>query len=338
MPAVSVVMVCHRDTEWLRPAIASVFAQTLKDLELVLVDNGAGLSVQSLGELGRDSRLRWVQCPKNFGIPKGHNLGIAAARGEHIALLDHDDLMLPQRLERQVALLTAEPSLGLVASRAATVDQMGRIIGREFALLDGAMQHRYTQFGGPVVTPAYTGRRNIFQALPYREEFTWAADFDFLARAAEQFKFSASPEVLLHYRRHAGQTTVVQAASIAHEQCVIRLLTARRRAHRPENLLGAGQALEEARGAPRDVASMYAQSATDCLREGLVVLAVYHARKMLAIRRDISAVKTALEIYGAALRLAPREAGQLSRLFFTGPLRAYGFKSAEVDKIALVIG
>jgi hypothetical protein len=83
---------------------------------------------------------------------------------------------------------------------------------------------------------------------------------------------------------------------------------------------------------------MYAQSATDCLREGLVVLAVYHARKMLAIRRDISAVKTALEIYGAALRLAPREAGQLSRLFFTGPLRAYGFKSAEVDKIALVIG
>ena len=114
MPQVSVLMVFHRVTPFFEPAVRSVLEQTFDDLELVLVDNGTGLPVKALGELGADPRVHWVRLPCNEGIPSGHNAGVAAARGEFIALQDYDDIALPHRLERQVATLRADPGIGLV--------------------------------------------------------------------------------------------------------------------------------------------------------------------------------------------------------------------------------
>lgn len=178
-------MVFHRDTPFLRPAIESVRRQTFRDWELVLVDNGTGLPADALGEAGRDPRLTWVRLPRNEGIPGGHNAGVAAARGEFIALLDYDDLALPGRLERQVDLLDRDPSVGLVSSLAESIDEHGRVTGGEFALVEPAAQRAYVAFAAPVVTPAYTGRRMLFERFPYRTELSHAADFDFLARAIE---------------------------------------------------------------------------------------------------------------------------------------------------------
>ncbi len=327
MPAVSVLMVCHRDTPFLRPAIASVFGQTLRELELVLVDNGAGLAPQALGELGQDPRLRWVRLEQNLGIPAGHNAGVAAAQGEFIALLDHDDLMVPVRLERQIARLRAEPALGLVSSCAETIDDTGRVIGREFALLDGAAQNRYTQFASPVIMPAYTGRREVFAALPYRTEFSLTADFDFLARAAERFGFGAVPEVLLHYRRHPGQATVERAAGICAEQCVVRLLTSRRRAGRAEGEDWRQLLRIAPEGAPAE-AVMLRQFTRQFLAEGFWEQAAYHARRSCAARRTIPAFLTAARLFAQAWRRAGAERTPVARMFFLGPVKALRLRPA----------
>lgn len=321
MPVVSVLMVFHRDTPFLRPAIASVLGQTWRDLELVLVDNGTGLSAEALGESGRDPRLRWVRLERNEGIPGGHNAGVTAARGEFIALLDHDDLARPARIECQVQLLRRDAQLGLVASRADTIDDAGRIIGHEFARLDPAAQKLYTQYAAPVVTPAYAGRREVFAALPYRPEFPLAADFDFLARTAERWKMGGVEEVLLQYRRHATQTTQVHAVAIEQSRCEIRLLTARRRAGRPE-----GQP-SEINGGPRPetTAECCRRMARRCLEEGFGPLALYHARRAAVLERGVSSGFRAL---GFALRAFPRlQAGERwfgLKLFGLGPVRAHG--------------
>ena len=316
MPAVSVLMVCHRDTPYLRPAIASVWGQTWRDLELVLVDNGAGLTPESLGESGRDARLRWVRFPRNAGIPAGHNAGIAAAQGEFVALLDHDDLMLPARLERQVARLRAEPALGLVSSCAETIDERGRVIGREFALVDAEAQRRYTQYAAPVVTPAYTGRREVFTAMPYRPEFSLTADFDFLARAAELFAFAAVPEVLLRYRRHATQATAEQAAQIAAEQYFVRLLTARRRAGR-----GEGDDWRQPLRAAMDPAAGRSRF-QQLVAEEFWVLAAYEARRGFAGRRTLPAALAAGGNFARAWWPAGADRARVARMFFRGPVKA----------------
>ncbi len=319
MPVVSVLMVTHRDTPFLRPAIASVLAQTFADFELVLVDNGSGLSHAALGEMGRDPRVRWVRLPRNLGIPGGHNAGVAAALGEFIALLDHDDLMLPARLERQVALLRAKPALALVSSQAETIDGDGRVTGREFSLTDDQSQLRYTQYAAPVVTPAYTGRRTVFAELPYRAELPLAADFDFLARAAEKFSFGTVPDVLLRYRRHTSQASQEHASAFERDCCTVRLLTARRRAGRPENF----PAVRAAPGAAPSPGESCYLAAKQCLGEKFFALSAYHARREFVLGRSLAdawlggwiALHVLLWARGEERRLA-------ARLFLRGPVRA----------------
>jgi GT2 family glycosyltransferase len=307
-------MVTHRDSAFLRPAIASVLGQTWRELELVLVDNGTGLSAAAIGDLGSDPRLRWVRLPRNAGIAAGHNAGVAAAHGECIALLDHDDIALPQRLERQMALLQAEPELVLVSSLAEGVDESGRVLGREFALLGHEAHLSYSQYAAPFYTPACLGPRATFAGHPYRGEFAVGADFDFVTRVIEAGPTAVVPEVLLHYRHHPAQATVAHAHRVAAERAEVRLLTARRRAGRAERLEGF-QDMPDAAGR--------------ALTEGFPVLAAYQARRSVAEVRTAGAAARAGRVFLRALRsAAAHERALVARMFLTGPVRALGLHPA----------
>lgn len=329
-PVVSVVMVFHRDTPFFRPAIRSVIGQTFRDWELILVDNGARISADDLGaDFWPEERIRWVRLETNRGIPAGHNAGVAAARGEFIALLDYDDLMLPHRLERQVSFLRERPELGLVSSLARRIDSVGTILGPEFSLLSSAEQFAYTQYAAPVVTPTYAGRREVFSQLPYREVFSWAADFDFLARVAECWKLAAVPDVLLHYRWHHDQTTQQKRAAIEQNCAVIRLLTARRRAGRPEALDDLASWLATPSPLPVESSRWGAERA---LHENFFFLTAYQARRMISLRRNGSTLVAAGRLAWKAIRAAQGpEKKKTLQLFFQGPVKALGVKPAWAE-------
>jgi len=176
-----------------------------------------------------------------------------------------------------------------------------------------------------VVTPAYTGRREIFAALQYRPEFTLTADFDFLARAAERFTLAAVPEVLLEYRHHPGQTTVQQSARISAERCVVRLVAARRRAGRPEGDDWRHWLREAAAGIETE-AAVLRRFAQRCLNEDFWVLAAYHARRSVAAERSVPALVAALGWFVRAWWRADGERGLVTRMFFRGPVKALGVK------------
>jgi len=317
-------MVFHRDTPFLRPAIASVLGQTFADWELVLVDNGTGLTAADLGPGGADARLRWVRLDKNLGIAAGHNAGVAAARGEFIALLDYDDVALPTRLEQQVAALRADPGLGLVSSLAQRIDVSGGVTGPVFTIGEAAGHRAYAQFAAPLITPALAGRREVFLATPYRPEFPFAADLDFQARAAESWRFAVLPEVLLHYRWYAGQTTQQKLIFIERSRAVICLITARRRAGQAENLAAA---LAEAETlAP---AACSRRFGARCIAEGHPEAAAFLARRSFALDRSPGAAWSAVRLAAQAWRLAPpAERGRVSRMFLGGPVRALGLAPA----------
>ncbi|MFT3783142.1 MAG: glycosyltransferase [Nibricoccus sp.] len=326
MPAASVVTVFHRMTPFFGEAVRSVLGQTLPDLELVLVDNGTGLGPEVLGESGSDPRVRFVRLPHNEGIPAGHNAGIRAARGEFVMLLDYDDVALPTRLEKQVAALRADSTLGLVSSCAERIDEKGCVVGREFSLMRPDEQREYTRYAAPVVTPAYTGRREVFLQFPYRAEFPWAADFDFLGRAAERWRMAAIPEVLFRYRWHSSQTTQQKAGEIERSLCAIRLLTARRRAGRPEDL---SSVLNDLSGLAPARAESCRHFARRSLAEGLPALAAYFARRVFVLERTPKALGGALWLASRALALSQGEERALAaRLFLMGPVRAHRMRPA----------
>lgn len=324
MPLVTVLMVFHRDTPFLRPAIASVLGQTLGDFELLLVDNGTGLAPGALGELGDDPRIRWVRLPANAGIAAGHNAGVAAAGGEFIALMDYDDVVLPTRLEKQVAALQADPGLGLVSALADRIDAAGRKSGRVFCLPDPAGHRAYAQYAAPVITPVATGRRELFVATPYRTPFAFAADLDFQSRVTEKWRLAVLPEVLLQYRWYGDQTTQQQLPAIEHSRCAISLLTARRRAGRPEDLeavIGLGEALP-----PADYNRRIARL---CLEEEYWEVAAYRARRSLRWERTAVSALAATGLAARAWRGAPAGArARVARMFFSGPVKALGLRPA----------
>ncbi len=328
MPLVSVLMMFHRVTPFLVPAVRSVLTQTFRDLELVLVDDGCGRGLEPLGEFGRDPRITLVSRATNGGVAVGHNLAVANARGEILVKLDFDDIALPERIERQVAALRENPHLGLVSSRVDAIDLEGRVTGPEFTLPGERDQYVFSAFTLPGVNPSYSGRREIFERCPYRAEFTSAPDYDFFARALEIAPARGLPEVLTHYRHHPQQVTQERANRMILDACLIRLLTARRRGGRGEDFAGLMAEFASWVRQPPSLAEAYAQFAVRALREGFAPLAVYHARKLLSARRDPAAWARATRVLLGAMRLAPGEAMLLCRLFFTGPLKAYRLNPA----------
>lgn len=121
-PLVSSIMIFFNGEQYLEEAIASVFAQTYSQWELLLVDDGSTDASTHLAKryaAQYPEKIRYLEHPghQNRGMSASRNLGIAHAAGEFIAFLDADDVWLPQKLREQVALLRAHPEAGMVYGR-----------------------------------------------------------------------------------------------------------------------------------------------------------------------------------------------------------------------------
>lgn len=127
---VSVLMAVYNAAAYVREAIESVLAQTLRDFELVVVDDGStdgsGKVIAELAE--QDGRLL-THRQENRGIGAASNEALWGARGEYVAILDSDDVMLPDRLAVQADYLDKHPGIAAVGSQWYVMDAAGRTLG-----------------------------------------------------------------------------------------------------------------------------------------------------------------------------------------------------------------
>ena len=118
-PRVSVVIAFLNGERYLGEAIESVMAQTYRDWELLLVDDG---STDGSSPIAKEYATRWTgkirylehSVHQNLGTSASRNLGLREASGEYLAYLDGDDVWLPNKLEEQVALLDENPEVAMV--------------------------------------------------------------------------------------------------------------------------------------------------------------------------------------------------------------------------------
>jgi glycosyltransferase involved in cell wall biosynthesis len=129
-PTISVVIPTYNGTGFVRAALESVFAQTLLPLEVLVVDDASDDDILAcVAPLTRTAPipLRALRLPKNSGGPaRPQNVGVNAASGDFIAVLDQDDVFLPTKLEEQSAVLQGDPRVCLVLSRRECQDASGR--------------------------------------------------------------------------------------------------------------------------------------------------------------------------------------------------------------------
>lgn len=115
-PSVSVIMAVYNGAATVADAVRGILSQTYSDFEFIIIDDASTDDTpRLLGEWARlDSRIVIIRLDKNIGLTRALNIGLARARGRYIARQDADDVSYSDRLQKQVDMMTADPSLVLV--------------------------------------------------------------------------------------------------------------------------------------------------------------------------------------------------------------------------------
>ena len=153
---VSVVMPVHNAERHVESALRSVLASDLREIEVIVLDDGS--TDRSLGIVRSidDPRLQSISLEASGGPSRPRNIGIARARAPYVALLDADDLLKPDKLSTAVAALDRHPQAGIAFADYERIDDAG-------ALLESSTLAAYTGFQGLKSLPASDGWRLIRQ-------------------------------------------------------------------------------------------------------------------------------------------------------------------------------
>lgn len=215
MPRVSVVLTAYNREAMVGAAIESLLAQSFRDFEIIVVDDGSADRTVEVIKGFDDPRVRLIEHGQNKGTPTARNSGLYAAEGEYIAWLDSDDLSRPRRLETQVAYLDANPSIAMIGSAAGTIRPNGR---RSWMPRSRQTNHEQIapmlMFRSAILQSTVMGRADILKQYPYRLEFPVCQDLDMFIRLARDHRVANLPQALVDRRFHSGQAVRKHAALI----------------------------------------------------------------------------------------------------------------------------
>jgi glycosyltransferase involved in cell wall biosynthesis len=206
--SVSVVMSVFNGEPYLQAAIESVLRQSLNSFEFVIVDDGStdGSNRIIRGFAGKHHNIVLVE-QENRGLPAALNRGIDQARHDLIARMDADDLMMPERLERQVAFLRQNEDVTVACSHVQLINSDGRIVGESRSELPPPNSpDRFVAFTHSSVMMR---KRDVLSVGGYRGEFFYAEDQDLWARLLVRgCKFAVQPEFLMMHRVHSSSISM----------------------------------------------------------------------------------------------------------------------------------
>lgn len=212
-PRVSVVMPVYNGERFIARAVTSVLASDFRDFELVVLDDGSedGSADAARRAAAGDERVRVVALPHG-GVAAARNAGLREARAPLVANADADDVMLPDRLGRQVAYLDAHPEYVAVSARSLIVDGEGRpqrVAGRWFTHEDvdcWLLNGHGGAIGGESAMFRLEAARRVGGYAPHLQ--TTGEDHDLWLRLAEVGRLAVLPEVLTLYRVHGTNLSV----------------------------------------------------------------------------------------------------------------------------------
>ena len=207
-PLVSIVMPTYNRLRFLPATVASIFSQTLRGWELIVADDGSDAPARDyLATLERDERVRVLRLDQSGNPGKRRNDALAFARAPLVAFMDSDDLWAPQKLERQLAALRAQPGCGWCYTAFVVVDA-------EDTPLPSERHRAWTPYRGDIFdevvrgavsirTPAVVVSADLLRDVgAFDEAIDCAEDYDLWARLALRSPICVVDEPLVRVRRH----------------------------------------------------------------------------------------------------------------------------------------
>lgn len=189
---ISIGLPVYNGAPWIREALDSVMGQSYADWELLVMDDGSeDGTVEVVREYQKDARVKLLVDGQHLGIAARLNQLVQKAQGEFFARMDADDIMMPDRLEKQLAFLQAHPEAD--------------VIGSEMVLMGCKVQaHDKDRDGFKKVErlnhPTIMGRRDWFLQNPYKEAYAGCEDYELWLRVRGKATLLQMNEPLHYYR------------------------------------------------------------------------------------------------------------------------------------------
>ena len=236
-PLVSVIMPVYNGSRFVAKAVESILTQTYQHFEFIIIDDA---STDNTFEILRtfhrkDKRIRLYGNPKHLGVSLTVKAAIKKVRGRYIARMDSDDIAYPMRLEKQVAYLESHPGTVAVGAQCRIINKNGKTLGFKRFPLTHEEIYRYIFTFIPVQQPTLTIARH---RLPrhfhyYIDGMNTAEEVELLFKLFLYGKVENLPDVLLKYRLHTNNTSLIHSKDTFRQTLQARIMAITRYGYRP---------------------------------------------------------------------------------------------------------
>jgi glycosyltransferase involved in cell wall biosynthesis len=183
---------------YLKNAIDSVLSQTCRDFEVLITIDGSTDDSADIAGRYADPRIRTIVSDENKGVSYRINQQVCMARGHFFARMDADDIMFPDRIEKQVEFMQKNPDIDAIGSQAVVIDVDNKIIG--FRESDTVFSSSSIREKILFIHPTVFGRTDWFRKNPYSEDLAGVEDFYLWNTTFRRSRFHVLDIPLMFYR------------------------------------------------------------------------------------------------------------------------------------------
>nr|WP_315255274.1 glycosyltransferase [uncultured Flavobacterium sp.] len=202
---VSIGIPIYNADQYLKLAIDSVLQQTFQDFQLLLVNDGSKDNSLEIMKSYNDPRIKIINDGVNKGLIFRLNEMVQLSEGHYFVRMDADDVMFPDRIEKQLELLTNNPEIDLVYGDAVSINKDNHILGYKKSqkvnnkndILNGVFP----------IHPTVMTKREVLLKNPYREGFIQMEDMELWYRIIEDFHFQNLNHPILFYREDSSRNS-----------------------------------------------------------------------------------------------------------------------------------
>jgi len=200
-PRVSVLMTIYNSDLFLKEAIDSLLCQSFDDWELIAVENGSSDKSAAILNNYKDHRIRVFPFLKNIGRTQALRFAFKQVKGEFIAVLDSDDVAMPERIGIQVSFLELNPKILLVGTWVEYIDKSSNIISTLKPDPDEKKLRDCLGWMNPITHSSAMFRASVAKEVGgYPEELIYAQDFGLIIALAQRGGVAIIPKLLCKFR------------------------------------------------------------------------------------------------------------------------------------------
>jgi glycosyltransferase involved in cell wall biosynthesis len=206
---VTILMAAYNASNYIADSITSVLNQTFQNYELLIINDGSTDNTETVIQSFKDSRIRVIKNEVNRGLIESRNIALKEAKGNFIAILDSDDIAMPDRLEKQLNAFRNNPELAVVGSRALIIDESGNETGENLAVFTDIDKIKITLFFENTIIHSSTMiKTEIFREVNGYQGDTLIEDYDLFYRISQKYAIKNLEDYLVKYRIHGTNISI----------------------------------------------------------------------------------------------------------------------------------